>query len=66
MRFVLFKFLSRWLPNLLIFKGCRAGPPVDGPKDPWPRVLGAVHILRNAERGEGGSAEALSMCFSLI
>ncbi len=25
----LFKFLSRWL----------SGPPVDGPKDPWPRVL---------------------------
>ena len=27
MRFVLFKFLSR------------SGPPVDGPKNPWPRVL---------------------------
>ncbi len=28
--------------------------------------LGAVHILRNAKRGEGGSAQALSMRFSLI
>ncbi len=51
MQFVLFKFLSRWLPNLLIYKGLnvysiaygkrlvRSGPPVDGPKDHWPRVL---------------------------
>ena len=27
---------------------------------------GAIHILRNADRGEGGSAQVLSMRFSLI
>ncbi len=34
--FLLIFFLSRWLSSLSIV---RSGPPVDGPKDPWPHVL---------------------------
>ena len=28
-----------WFVLFKIFVPCRSGPPVDGPKDPWPRVL---------------------------